>query len=270
MQTLNAWLVLSYALSAFGIAAAVFGLAWWLHRCVGGGWKWWGYGVLVFVVFQGVLRVPWVMALPRFDPVRTWLQTPAGPWVWIAVLSVTAGLFEEGGRWIGYRKLFAEQDRRWNHALMFGAGHGGIEALAVAVLQGIALLNYVLLKVLDPKLLRLQPKQVAEALKPFASLGGWEPLLGLWERLCALPVHLALSVLVLQTFLRRDGRWWVFAVAAHALTNLAAIGVMIPLRRAGHPLAAMIAPEIVVTFFAALGIGAIWWLRDRPTSPAAT
>lgn len=269
MHSLNGWLVSSYALSALGITGAVFGLAWWLHRSLGASWKWWGLGALIFVVFQGVLRLPWVIALPQFSPVKAWLQSPANQWIWIAFLSATAGLFEETGRWVGYRRLFKKDDRIWSHALMFGAGHGGIEALAIALLQFNALLNYVLISVLDPKLLRLQPEQAADALKVFAVLRGWEPLLGGWERLCSILVHLALSVVVLQVF-RRGWHWWLIAVAAHMLTNLAAVGVMIPLKRTGHPLAAMIAPELMVTLFAGLAVWVIWRLRDRQPPQAGS
>jgi hypothetical protein len=58
--------------------------------------------------------------------------------------------------------------------------------------------------------------QVEAARQQFAGQRGWEPLLGAWERLGALLIQLALTVLVLQAFLR-GRRWWWYALAAHTV-----------------------------------------------------
>ncbi|MEQ1840391.1 MAG: YhfC family glutamic-type intramembrane protease [Verrucomicrobiales bacterium] len=259
---MNILLVVSFAISCLGIVGLVIWLGLFLHSRVGASLKWWAFGMLVFVVFQGILRLPWVLALPQLEVFREWVKDPLNQWIWIVFLCVTAGVFEEGGRWIGYRTLFKAEDRVWKNALMFGAGHGGIEALGVALLQLSAVANYLLLQWVDPALLRIPPEAAASALKQFEGLQGWEPLLGLWERVGSVTVHLALSVMVLQAFRRHVG-WLPFAMLFHALTNLAVVACMVQLQKKGWDQAAKIVPEIVVTLFALAAFWVIKRFRER-------
>jgi len=259
---MNTLLVVSFAISCLGIVALVIWLGLFLHTRLGASLKWWAFGVLVFVVFQGILRLPWAIALPQLEGFREWVKTPLNQWTWIVGLCVTAGIFEEGGRWIGYRTFFKPEDLVWKNALMFGAGHGGIEALGVAVLQFAAVTNYLLMQWVDPALLRIPPEAAASALKQFDALQGWEPLLGLWERMGSVVIHLAFSVMVLQAFRGRRG-WLPLAIVAHSVTNLAVASCMILLQKQGRGMAAMIVPEILVTLFAVVAFWVIVKLRKR-------
>lgn len=132
-------------------------------------------------------------------------------------------------------------------------GHGGLESvLLVGGLAVVGLVNMVVLANLDPATLPLSPERVAEVVKAketFAALRWWEPLLGAYERVGAMVMQVALSVLVLQRYVRGSIRWYWLAVGFHALANLVAVVV----GQVWGPLAA----EGVVTVTALVGLAII-------------
>src|SRR4029453_2761562 len=74
------------------------------RRRLGVGWRYFGYGALIFFLFQLISRVPLVQVAqialaPQLRASFT-LQL-----IWVAILALTAGLFEEIGRYVGYRWL---------------------------------------------------------------------------------------------------------------------------------------------------------------------
>jgi uncharacterized membrane protein YhfC len=101
-----------------------------------------------------------------------------------------------------------------------------------------------------------------QGLAAIAAQPGWAPLLGAWERLWTLPLHVALSLMVLQVFRRGSLRWLWLAILAHALVDLVAAGITPILQLSGMP--ALLVPEAIVTVVGLLSLWAIWALRDRP------
>jgi len=57
------------------------------------------------------------------------------------VLALSAGVFEEVGRYVDYGLFMRREPRTWSKAVMFGIGHGGLES-AVPV-GGLTLLGSV-------------------------------------------------------------------------------------------------------------------------------
>ncbi len=125
-------------------------------------------------------------------------------WTWLFVLSLTAGLFEEIGRYVGYRWLLRNDAKTWAQGVLYGLGHGGCEAaLFVGGLGALTLVNIAVLSRLDVANLGLPPEQqqlVAQQLSAIAAQPWWYPLLGAWERIWALAFHVAMSLVVLQVF----------------------------------------------------------------------
>jgi uncharacterized membrane protein YhfC len=268
MQPLNPWLITSYSVAAVLNFVLPVCVALFLRRRFGGRWKWWFIGMLVFLVFQGLTRVPAMLVLQNLPPVKQALQQPAFFWGFVLMAAFTAGLFEEGGRWLAFRFIVPAPERDWKASLMLGAGHGGLEVFAVGALQLIALLNYVLLMTMPLESLLGNAEQINQARQVFANLRGWEPLLGAWERISALAIQIGLTVMVLQAF--RRFVWWWLALAAHTLvdfTSVAAIKLLTP--PLGAPVA-MIATELLVTLYAALAIWLIVALRPRETTVGYT
>ena len=235
----------------------------WLRRRTGVAWKVVGWGALAFALSQLFTRVPLVQAAQFL--LRDELQASRALRIgWVVVLSLTAGLFEETARlWVFHKPL--KDFRRWRDAVGFGAGHGGLEAaVLLGGLTALGLVNVVVLSQLDVTTLPLTAEQSAQAMQAkaaVAALRWWEPLLGAYERAGALVVHVALSVLVLQRFVRGGVGWYWLAVGCHAFFN----GVTVAVAQSAGPVAA----EGVVTVTALLGLWVVLRFR-REEAAAAT
>ena len=218
--------------ASFGVAIAFdvlmpLALVFWARRRWGFAWRTVGIGALAFALSQLFTRVPLVQLLQYLlrEPLQnsaTFLQ------VWLGVMSLTAGLFEETARWWAFRRPLRDA-RRWRDAVGFGLGHGGLEsALLVAGLAALGLVNVVVLSRMDVGALPLPPEQLEQvraAQAHVAAMRWWEPLLGAYERLGAMGIHVAMSVWVLQGVVSGRRRWYWAAVFFHALSNWSAVSV---------------------------------------------
>ena len=148
-------------------------------------WGIFGVGGLTFVASQ-VVHLPfnhWVLQpfLMRFG-----LGPESGPAGLVAValmLGLSAGVFEEGARYLAYR-YGLRRAREWSQGVLFGAGHGGVEAILLGVLALVGLMQAVAYRGVDLATL-LPPGQVAAAQAQLAAY--WESpwyfaLLGALER----------------------------------------------------------------------------------------
>ena len=236
----------------------------WARRRLGVAWKVIGIGALAFALSQLFTRLPATQVIQYLlrDELKasTLLMN-----VWIVVLSITAGLFEETARLIAFKHPLKEH-RTWKDALGFGVGHGGFEsAVLVGGLAAIGLVNVVALSKLDLSTLPLNPEQLEQvraAKAQIAALRWWEPLPGAYERVCAMFIHVSMTVVVLQCFLRQQRRWFWLAVGFHTLANLLTV---VTAQRAGP-----IAGEAVATVFALLGLGLILHFRPRQDASTST
>lgn len=95
---------------------------------LGVSWRYFGFGALIFLLFQILTRIPLTTVVGAVFGKQI-KASPVLLWSWLAVLVVTAGLFEEVGRYIGYRWLMRREDKTWNKAVMYGLGHGGLESM---------------------------------------------------------------------------------------------------------------------------------------------
>jgi uncharacterized membrane protein YhfC len=228
-----------------------------IHRRFGVRWRFFLYGALVFLLSQLLTRIPIVQITQGFiAPALQSSQTLL--YGWFVVLALTAGLFEEVGRYLGYRFLIKD-DKTWEVGLMYGAGHGGLESmLLVGGLVILGLVNVIALANTDFSQLNLPPDQLAQielARQQIAALEWWTPLLGAYERFVTLFFQIALSILVLQTFLRHSWLWLVAAIALHAGVDFAAV-----------VLAQQIAPvwvEAALTLLLPISLGIIYFFRPQ-------
>ncbi len=261
---------LDVRLIASSVAAIVFDVLMpvvvvlWARRKLGIAWKVIGIGALAFALSQLFTRLPLTQVIQYLlrDELKasTLLMN-----VWLVVLSITAGLFEETARLIAFKRPLQEH-RTWKEAIGFGVGHGGFEsAVLVGAVATIGLINLVVLSKLDLSTLPLAPEQLEQvraAKAQLAVLRWWEPLLGGYERICAMLIHVSMTVVVLQRFLRQQWRWFWFAVVFHTLSNLL---MVVAAQKAG-----VLAAEGVATVFALLGLGLIFHFRPRQDAPTET
>ena len=126
------------SLICFGVP--VGGLIILLRRKKGAG-KAFFLGMLAFSVSQLGIRIPVLqLLLPRW----VWFHVlQLYPWAYGLFLGLTAGVFEEGARWIAIR-FFLKDRTDLEHGLAFGLGHGGVEAMILAGLNMTAGLMMVL------------------------------------------------------------------------------------------------------------------------------
>jgi uncharacterized membrane protein YhfC len=225
-------------------------------------WGIFGAGGLTFVASQ-VVHLPfnrWVLQpfLMRFG-----LSPESGPAGLVAVallLGLSAGVCEEGARYLAYR-YGLRRAREWSQGVLFGAGHGGVEAILLGALALVGLMQAVAYRGMDLGTL-LPPGQVAAAQAQLAAY--WESpwyfaLLGALERASALCVQITLAVMVLQVFVRRQPGWMAIAIGWHALVD----GVAIMAAQTWG----VLATEGLIAILALVSLGMLYALRPTPIAP---
>lgn len=205
--------------AGFCLVAPVVAALWW-HRRSGAPLRAFGIGALVFFVSQVVLRLPWQIPLGR------WVQGhPEWLIPFLLFSSLTAGVFEETGRWLGYRHLLTvERSRRVG--IMFGLGHGALEAILLA---GVPLAGLLVSWVLAAQG-RLSPVAVDAIRQQTAALDFWKIQLAALERASAIAVHVGLALVVLQIWKRGGLRWLAVAIVLHFAINATAALLVLKLQ----------------------------------------
>ena len=241
-----------------GIAAPIV-LAWWLVKefkvppltiLVGAG---------VFIVFALVLE-----SLVH----QVVLKGPHGPailgniWHYALYGGLMAGFFEETGRFLAMKYLLKKAPGKALTGVAYGIGHGGAEMILIF---GLTMISNIVLSVMinsgaADTLIASAPTEVQEQVQAqFAQLQSASAgtfLLGIWERISALILQIALSILV-WVAVRKGGKWlWLFpaAILLHFIVDACAAVLA--------KTASTVIVEVIV-FALALAIGAIGWMVVR-------
>lgn len=192
-------------------------------------------------------------------------------WLYALYGGLMAGLFEETGRFIAFKTVLKRCQTRDVNALMYGAGHGGIEA--AMVLGGAMISNIVIAVMLNLGLASLLTATANEATLPqleavFDALKTTAPasyFIGLIERVIAVPLQIALSVLVWFAA-KKKRKWYLYPIAI--LLHFLVDGVMVV---AAHYISSIwidyailvtvIVPVLLLTFAV--------WKRNRTEEPGS-
>ncbi len=152
------------------------------------------------------------------------LSSPAGAviqgnlWLYALYGGLMAGIFEETGRLIAFKTVLRKRQEKNINALMYGAGHGGFEAL---VLLGIAMINNLIWSVainsgntsmLTSPLPEEALAQAETAIQTLITTPSYQFLLGMAERVFAVALHLSFSVLVWFAA-KQKGRGYLYLLA---------------------------------------------------------
>lgn len=152
-------------------------------------------GALVFIISQIFLRIPIIQnIMPKMD----WYITMSifNPIIYCLFLGITAGIFEEVGRFLGF-KLALKNNRSWGDGIAFGMGHGGIEAMLITGVANIQ--NLIMIVTLNNGTFNSRNFGVSEgSIKAaFESVTSMNILFAGVERISAICIHVGLTLLVL-------------------------------------------------------------------------
>lgn len=144
-------------------------------------------GALTFYISQGMLRIPLLNSLMDNVEIQAFLYTNI--FINLLLYSFSAGVFEEIGRFIAFKITKAITLKE---ALAFGIGHGAFEAILLVGLPALS-----------------------------QSIDLTSSILASGERLAAMGMHIALSVLVLTGITKKQGvLWCMLAIMIHGIFNL--------------------------------------------------
>ena len=256
-----AWLTMTVVATVFVIVYPLIlgGIA---RKKLAVGWKYFWFGAFVFLVFQLLTRLPLAIVLQETVLAPLLRSSTAFTWIWLAVLAVTAGLFEEVGRYVGYCLFMRREPKTWSKAVMFGLGHEGLESMVlVGGAHVLTLLNIALLSAIPVTSLPAAQRQAV--LQQFAAINAqpiWLPLLSAWERFWSFPLQVALSVIVLQVFRRHQMHWLFVAILLHALIDFLTLAFP---QAFGQSTTIELLVEGMLCVFGLLGVWIIWRLREK-------
>lgn len=141
-------------------------------------------------------------------------------WLYALYGGLAAGLFEEIGRYIAMR-YFIKRKLNLPNALMYGVGHGGFEAVVIIGMANISnlvaaiMINSGSMEVSLRALDQATRDQSVQQLSALWTAPAYQFFLGGVERILAITIHIALSVLVFQAVKLGRKSYWILAFAIH-------------------------------------------------------
>jgi uncharacterized membrane protein YhfC len=214
-----------------------------LHKKLRFVWKSVLVGALVFLVFQILTRIPlleYVQSALSYQAFSMRHGILTG-----FLVALSAGLFEEIGRYVGFRFLL-QKHLNWESGIAYGIGHGGLESLYI----GTAFLNYLIYSFLinagkvPPQLPTSVISALTDTAPPMFVVGGI-------ERVLAFTIQIGLSLVVLYGIRSRRSTFLLLAILLHTLVDLGAVML------AGNTLIV----ETYVAVFAAASL--VWILKSK-------
>jgi uncharacterized membrane protein YhfC len=238
------------------------GLAIYLTRRWKLSWRFWLVGAATFILSQ-VGHIPFNSLATNLLNQTGLVNLSASQRLLFnaAFLGLSAGLFEELSRYAVLR-WWLKDARSWRKGVLFGAGHGGVEAIILGGLvlatffQLVALRNTDLSSLYSGATLQQAQQQVSS----YWSASWYQALLGALERVFAICAQVAMAVIVLQTFTRKQGFWVWLAVLYHAVIDATAV--------LGISYLCAYGTEALIGGFAILSLVIIFVLRQpEPAAP---
>ncbi|HHW74456.1 MAG TPA: YhfC family intramembrane metalloprotease [Firmicutes bacterium] len=180
-------------------------------------------GAGVLLLFQFILRIPLLSYLSG----QPWFRDLSTGFFFSAVIigGLTAGLFEECGRYLSFR-IVLKHELSWKNGFAYGLGHGGIESI---VTVGFAYINNLVFSLMINSGVFehiVAPQLGADAAVIREQLVALPPSLYLAagaERLLTLLIHIALSLLVLYAVKSKKPLFLLAAILLHTGLNAGAL-----------------------------------------------
>jgi len=162
-----------------------------------------------------------------------------------AMAGLTAGIFEEGVRVLALGAVIKPRD--YYKGIMYGIGHGGGgEAMIFVGLTTLA--NFIIFKFFS----NILPINILPQIQATA---WWLPLVGATERVLAIAIQIAFSVLIMYAFMSRKYSIIAVTIIFHAVVDFAAFYINYKF--------GMWYSELSVLIFAVIGIVIIVLLKPK-------
>lgn len=187
-----------------------------LWKKFGARWKVFFVGLSAFIISQ-LIHIPllygidWLFAQTSIE--HTWSES-ALLLLNVAVLGLMSGLCEEPLRWLSF-KFLKEEGNSFRENLMLGVGHGGIES----VLVGVSVIGTAVTVILWKNGSIPMPAEQITLIESLAATEWYLPLLGIFERICAIMLHMTLSSLVWLSYQNKKASFLILAIIWHAMVN---------------------------------------------------
>ena len=216
-------------------------------------------GCVTFVLFALVLEQVMYLFLMKTP---FWMTISTNIWMMGIVGGFFAGLFEETGRFVAFKTVLRKKRGNDANGLMYGAGHGGIEA--IILLSVTMIMNVVLcLQYNAGNTLAFGSEATAQQLIDTPT---WYYLVGAVERIAAVTIHISLSVLVWFAA-KNSKRFWLYPLAI--LLHLAVDAVAVILN--GYGVNVWIIEGIIyVTAIAMVLLAILVWKKNHVAEPEVT
>lgn len=156
-------------------------------------------GILAFIGSQVLIRIPLLQYLQGNSTAYSMFQA-MHPVLFAIVIGLTAGIFEEMARF--FIMQFFMKQRDWQSGFLFGAGHGGVEAVLFVGISAFTMM-----------------------FSSTANVYNTEFFIGGIERFFAMLLHIGLSIIVLQGVVQRKFLYVVLAIIIHGFVD-ALVGIL--------------------------------------------
>lgn len=149
-------------------------------------------------------------------------------WLYALYGGMAAGIFEETGRFLAMKFAMRKTLKKEN-AIVYGIGHGGIEAILItglSCISNIATIITINAGQLDALLAPLDETTKATTLASLSALWttpSYQFFLAGMERISAIILHIALSYLVYLSIKGNRKAWFPIAILIHALVDAGTI-----------------------------------------------
>ena len=206
-------------------------------------------GILIFIVFSQILEK--IVHFLVLAPTGTELRWSTNPYIFALYGGLAAGVFEEMGRFFAF-KVFLKNNHHYHDGLSYGLGHGGIEAILIGGMSAVnSLLISAMIKTGNLETIlgaAATPEEITSIKKQFEEANVWLFATGGLERIFAIALHLALSILVLYAIRKNKFTYVLYAILIHAAINF------LPALYQAGTLTNLLVIEIFLGFIAILSI----------------
>jgi len=186
-----------------------------LHRKLKFIWKSVLIGALIFLFFQILTRLPLLGYLSK----NAWYVEFSMKYYFLFgfLLALSAGLFEEIGRYIGF-KFFLKNHLTWENGIAYGIGHGGLESVFI----GTAFLNDLIISIVINTGHTI-PGLTQSIVSILTEAPSYQFLIGGIERVFAFPGQVGFSLIVLYAVKNKKFSFLLLAILLHTILDFIAV-----------------------------------------------